>query len=183
MKKVDYYFCKQFKLDLDQARHKRVGLELHLNSVRSDVDLLVMFLGEFFQNEFYANSLNQIKPDIIMSGLAPRPRHARIQMGGEGVRRSPSKISQKHSFFSNWSGPLKITKLQFMYGKTRHSSETSFKWRFSSGADDGPLIVVLCLPPFGSGDILFFPGRPSVRLSVHLSVCHKSCPLYNLKTA
>ena len=57
---------------------------------------------------------------------------------------------------------------------------------------------VLCLPPSGSGDILFFPGRPSVRLSVCpsvclsvcpsvclsvcLSVCHKSCPLYNLKT-
>ena len=147
LERVDYYFCKQFKSDIDQARHKRIGLELHLNSVRSDVDLLVMFLGEFFQNEFYANSLNQIKPDIIMSGLAPRPRHARIQIGGEGVRRSPSKISQKHRFFSNWSGPLKIAKLQFRYGQTRHSSETSFKWRFSSGADDGPLIVVLCLPP------------------------------------
>ena len=84
LEKVDYYFCKHFKLDLDQARPKRVGLDLHLNSVRSDVDLLVMFLGEFFQNEFYANSLNQIKPDIIMSGLALRPRHARIQMGGGG---------------------------------------------------------------------------------------------------
>ena len=31
----------------------------------------------------------------------------------------------------------------------------------------------------GSGDILFFSGHPSVRLSV----CHKLCPLYNLKTA
>ena len=61
-----------------------VGLDLHLNSVRSDVDLLVMFLREFFQNEFYANILNQIKPDIIMSGLALRPRHARIQMGERG---------------------------------------------------------------------------------------------------
>ena len=40
------------------------------------------------------------------------------------------------------------------------------------------LIVSLCLPPTGSGDILFFP----VRLSVCLSVRHKSCPLYNLKT-
>ena len=44
----------------------------------------------------------------------------------------------------------------------------------------------LCLPPTGSGDILFFPVRLSVRLSVCLSVClsvrHKSCPLYNLKT-
>ena len=36
----------------------------------------------------------------------------------------------------------------------------------------------LCLPPSGSGDILFFP----VLLSVRLSVRHKSCPLYNLKT-
>ena len=45
----------------------------------------------------------------------------------------------------------------------------------------------LCLPPLGSGDILFFPGRPSVCPSVcpsvRLSVCHKLCPLYNLKTA
>ena len=38
--------------------------------------------------------------------------------------------------------------------------------------------VYLCLSPTGSGDILFFPVRPSVRLSVRL----KSCPLYNLKT-
>ena len=37
----------------------------------------------------------------------------------------------------------------------------------------------LCLPPSGLGDILFFPGRPSVCSSV----CHKSCPLYNFKTA
>ena len=44
----------------------------------------------------------------------------------------------------------------------------------------------LCLPPTGSGDILFFPVRLSVRPSVRPSVCpsvrHKSCPLYNLKT-
>ena len=33
-------------------------------------------------------------------------------------------------------------------------------------------------PPEGKGDILFFP----VRLSVHPSVRHKSCPLYNSKT-
>ena len=45
-------------------------------------------------------------------------------------------------------------------------------------------------PPTGSGDILFFPVRlsvrpsvrPSVRASVRPSVRHKSCPLYNLKT-
>ena len=37
-------------------------------------------------------------------------------------------------------------------------------------------------PPTGSGDILFFPVRLSVRPSVRLSVRHKSCPLYNLKT-
>ena len=41
----------------------------------------------------------------------------------------------------------------------------------------------LCLPPLGSGDILFFHGRLSICPSVCLSVCHKSCPLYNLKTA
>ena len=40
------------------------------------------------------------------------------------------------------------------------------------------MIGYLCLPPTGSGDILFFP----VRLSVCLCVRHKSCPLYNLKT-
>ena len=33
-------------------------------------------------------------------------------------------------------------------------------------------------PPEGLGDILFFPGRPDVRLSV----CHELCPLCNLKT-
>ena len=43
-------------------------------------------------------------------------------------------------------------------------------------------LVYLCLPPTGSGDILFFPVRPSVRPSVCPSVRHKSCPLYNLKT-
>ena len=40
------------------------------------------------------------------------------------------------------------------------------------------LVLLSCLPPSGSGDIWFFP----VRLSVRPSVCHKSCPLYNLKT-
>ena len=48
------------------------------------------------------------------------------------------------------------------------------------------LVVSLCLPPTGSGDILFFhvraSVRPSVCLSVRPSVRHKSCPLYNLKT-
>ena len=37
-------------------------------------------------------------------------------------------------------------------------------------------------PPKGLGDILFFPGRPSLCPSVCLSVCHESCPLCNLKT-
>ena len=41
---------------------------------------------------------------------------------------------------------------------------------------------IVCLPPTGSGDLLFFPMRLSVCLSVRLSVRHKSCPLYNLKT-
>ena len=45
-----------------------------------------------------------------------------------------------------------------------------------------PGISVLCLPPSGSGDILFFPVRLSVHPSVCLSVRHKSCLLYNLKT-
>ena len=39
------------------------------------------------------------------------------------------------------------------------------------------LAASLCLPPTGSGDILFFP----VRLSVRPFVRHKSCSLYNLK--
>ena len=30
-------------LDQDQARHKKVELDLHVNSVRSDVDPLMMF--------------------------------------------------------------------------------------------------------------------------------------------
>ena len=84
-------------MDLDEARHERVGLDQPLNSVRSDVDLLVMFLGEFFQNEFYANSLNQIKADIIMSGLALHPRHARIQMGGGGERGSGGALLKYHT--------------------------------------------------------------------------------------
>ena len=48
----------------------------------------------------------------------------------------------------------------------------------------GKELEYLCLPPTGSGDILFFPVRLSVSvcLSVCLSVRHKSCPLYNLKT-
>ena len=45
-----------------------------------------------------------------------------------------------------------------------------------------PTAISLCLPPTGSGDILFFPVRLSIRLSVRPSVRHKSCPLYNLKT-
>ena len=64
-----------------------------------------MFLGEFFKNYFYANSLNQIKPDIIMSGLALRPRHARIQLGG-GERGGLEKYS--------WSGSLKNHKATFL---------------------------------------------------------------------
>ena len=43
-------------------------------------------------------------------------------------------------------------------------------------------MLFLCLPPSGSVDILFFPVRLSVRPYVRLSVPHKSCPLYNLKT-
>ena len=35
----------------------------------------------------------------------------------------------------------------------------------------GNAFVYLCLPPTGSGDVLFFPVRLSVRPSVCLSVC------------
>ena len=34
------------------------------------------------------------------------------------------------------------------------------------------LRIIIMSPPEGLGDILFFPGRPSVCLSV----CHESCP-------
>ena len=44
---------------------------------------------------FYANSLNQIKPDIIMSGLTLHPRNARIQMG-EGVMGSGGPLLKYH---------------------------------------------------------------------------------------
>ena len=94
---------------------------------------------------FYANSLNQIKPDIIMSGLALRPRHAQIQIGGgggggggaEGVQRTPSEISLKHSFFSNWSGPLKNHKATFLFMANigtlakRHLNAVSLASRFA----------------------------------------------------
>ena len=33
------------------------------------------------------------------------------------------------------------------------------------------VFIVIMSPPEGLGDILFFPGRPDVRLSVRLSVC------------
>ena len=44
------------------------------------------------------------------------------------------------------------------------------------------IILYYVSPPSGSGDILFFLVRLSVCRSVRLSVRHKSCPLYNLKT-
>ena len=97
-------------LDLDQARHKKVGLDLHLNSVRSDVDPLMMFPGEFFPKCFF--SCKQFEPDQARH-INVRPHSASTPCadpnggGGEGVQRTPSKISQKYSFFSNWSGPLK----------------------------------------------------------------------------
>ena len=40
--------------------------------------------------------------------------------------------------------------------------------------------LLLCLPPLQGRETYCF--SPGVRLSVRLSVCHKSCPLYNLKT-
>ena len=98
-------------LDLDQARHKKVGLDLHLN--RSNVDPLMMFPGEFFLNEFLCK---QFEPDQARHNNV-RPHSASMPCadpnggGYEVVRRTPSKISQKYSCFINWSGPLKITKL------------------------------------------------------------------------
>ena len=74
----------------------------------------------------------------------------------------------------------------WFYSLIRHQcciSSLTHIWRM-----DFPIIIIwmsplsLCLPPTGSGDILFFPVRLSVRSSVCLSVRHKSCPLYNLKT-
>ena len=67
---------------------------------------------------FYANSLNQIKPDIIMSGFALRPCHARIRMGGgggAGVLEDPLlKYHKNIVSLSNWSGPLKNQKATFL---------------------------------------------------------------------
>ena len=60
-------------LDLDQARHKKVGLDLHVNSVRSDVDPLLMFQGEFFQNFFFL--CKQFEPDQAKHNNV-RPRSA-----------------------------------------------------------------------------------------------------------
>ena len=53
-----------------------------------------------------------------------------------GTPRTPSKISQKYRFFSNWSEPLKnqkATKPHFCGDQHWHSSETLFKWRFAGG--------------------------------------------------
>ena len=36
-----------------------------------------------------------------------------------------------------------------------------------------PLVILVMSPPEGLGDILFFPGRPDVRLSVRLSVTNR----------
>ena len=47
-------------LDLDQARHKKVGLDLHLNSVRSAVDPLMMLRENFSLNDFLCK---QFEPD------------------------------------------------------------------------------------------------------------------------
>ena len=96
-------------LDLDQARHKKVGLDLHLNSVRQDVDPLMMFQGEFFLNDFLCKQFepDQARHKKVRPHSASTPCADANGGGGEGVRRTPSKISQKYSFFSNWSGPLK----------------------------------------------------------------------------
>ena len=114
LEKVDSYFCKQSGPRSGPTLKGRA--DLHLNSVRSD-DVP----GRIFQKLFfYANSLNQIKPAIIMSGLVLRPRHSQIQMGGGGGRERGGpedpfqNITKIYSFFSNWSGPLKNHKATFL---------------------------------------------------------------------
>ena len=55
----------------------------------------MMFLGEFFQNDFYANSLNpdQARHNNVRPHSAFTPC-ADSNVGGGGVQRTPSKISQ-----------------------------------------------------------------------------------------
>ena len=53
----------------------------------------------------------------------------------------------------------------------------SFRKQQNDVLQEGVAYEYLCLPPTGSGDILFFPVRLSVCPSVRLSVRHKSCPL------
>ena len=67
--------------------------------------------------------------------------------GGGGDRGSgPPEKSQKYRVLSNTGlDPLKITNLRSqhsMLGHHRPASETSFKWRFSWRADDGPPVVL-----------------------------------------
>ena len=122
-----------------QIRHKKVWLDLHLNSVRSDVDPLMMFLGEYSKITFLCK---QFEPDQARQNNV-RPHSASTPCadpnGGEGVRRTPSKISQKYSFFSNWSRPLKnhkATKPHFLCMANigtlakRHLNEVSLTGRW-----------------------------------------------------
>ena len=89
-------------MDLDQARHKKVGLDLDVNSVRSDVDPLMMFQREFFQDYFLCK---QFEPDQAKHNNV-RPRQAASTPcadpnwgGGGRGQKTPSKISQNIVFF------------------------------------------------------------------------------------
>ena len=75
-----------------------------------------------------------------MSGLALRPRRARIQNGGGGGERGSRgpllKYHKKIVSLAIGPDPWKITKLLsqiFMHGQYRHSSETSFELHFAGG--------------------------------------------------
>ena len=69
----------------------------------------MMFLGEVFQNDFLCKQFepDQARHNNVRPHSAFTPCADQNGGGGEGVKRIPSKISQKYSFFSNWSGPLK----------------------------------------------------------------------------
>ena len=101
-------------LNLDQADIKRSGLICIWTASG-----LMMFLGEFFKNYFLCK---QFEPDQARHNNV-RPRSASTPCadpngggggGGKGVRRTPSRIYKKNSFFSNWSGPLKNHKATFL---------------------------------------------------------------------
>ena len=111
LKKVASYFCKQ------SGPRSGPTLKGRAWSASEQRQFWWCSWENFSKNIFYANSLNQINNVWLRSSSTPcaDPNGGGGGGGGgEGIRRTPSKISQKYSFFSNWSGPLKITKLHFL---------------------------------------------------------------------